>query len=263
MKNILVTGAAGGMGKAICESLIRKGYKVYGMDYREDDTVKADKFYRCDVTDTDSVKEVFEKVKEETDSLDAIVHTAGIYDMDSLIEMDEERFIRIFDINVFGVYRINKIFFPLMHKGSRIIVTSSELAPLDPLPFNGLYGITKTTLEKYAFSLRMETNLLGIPVSIIRPGAVKTGLLNISTTAIDKFVDRTELYKTMAQRFKKIVDSVESKHVEPERIAEKVLSALESKSPKYIYNINRNPLLWLLDALPPKLQVEIIGMILK
>ncbi len=263
MKKVLVTGASGGMGKAICSLLTDKGYKVYGMDYRADDTVKAEKFWQCDVTDTDSVKEVYEKLKEETDSLDAIVHTAGIYDMDSLIEMDEERFIRIFDINVFGVYRINKVFFPLMHKGSRIVVTSSELAPLDPLPFNGLYGITKTTLEKYAFSLRMETNLLGIPVSIIRPGAVKTGLLNISTTAIDKFVDRTELYTSMAKRFKKIVDSVESKHVEPERIAEKVLSALESKSPKYIYNINRNPLLRLLDALPAKVQVEVIGMILK
>ncbi|MBR5438211.1 MAG: hypothetical protein IKV21_04755, partial [Clostridia bacterium] len=151
----------------------------------------------------------------------------------------------------------------LMKKGSRIVITSSELAPLDPLPFNGLYGITKTTLEKYAFSLRMETNLLGMPVSIIRPGAVKTGLLNISTTAIDKFVDRTELYKNMAVRFKKIVDSVETRNVKPEVIAEKVLSALESRRPKYIYNINRNPLLRLLDFLPDKMQVEIIGMILK
>ena len=109
----------------------------------------------------------------------------------------------------------------------------------------------------------METNLLDIPVSIIRPGAVKTGLLNISTTAIDKFVDRTELYKNMAVRFKKIVDSVETRNVKPEVIAEKVLSALESKTPKYVYNINRNPLLRLLDFLPDKMQVEIIGMILK
>ncbi len=263
MKKVLVTGASGGMGKAICSLLTDKGYKVYGIDYREDDPVKADKFWQCDVTDTDSVKEVYEKIKSETDSLDAIVHTAGIYDMDSLIEMDEERFKRIFDINVFGVFRINKIFFPLMHNGSRIVITSSELAPLDPLPFNGIYGITKTTLEKYAFSLRMETNLLGIPVSIIRPGAVKTGLLNMSTTALEKFVGRTELYKCNAERFQKIVDSVESKNISPEKIAEKVLDALGSKSPKYIYNINRNPLLRLLNALPPKVQVDVIGMILK
>lgn len=263
MKHILVTGATGGMGKAICESLIKKGYKVYGIDYRKSDDIDNVEFYECDVTDTESVKEVFESIKSKTDRLDGIVHTAGIYDMDSLIEMPEERFIRIFDINVFGVFRINKIFAPMLTKGSRIVITSSELAPLDPLPFNGIYGITKATLEKYAFSLRMETNLLGIPVSIIRPGAVKTGLLGASTQAIDRFVSNTQLYKSTSTRFKKIVDSVESRNITPDKIADKVLEALESKTPKYVYKINRNPLLLLLNSLPDRLQVDIIGMILK
>ncbi len=263
MKNILVTGATGGMGKAICKSLINKGYNVYGIDYREAEAVDGLTFFNCDVTDMNSVKNVFDKIREETDSLAAIVHTAGIYNMDSLLEMDEKSFERIFDINLFGVFRINKVFAPMLSKGSRIIITSSELAPLDPLPFNGIYGITKSALEKYAFSLRMETNLLGIPVSVIRPGAVKTGLLNASTQAIGKFVEKTELYKCNAVKFSKIVDSVESKNIEPERIADKVIDALESKNPKYIYNINRNPLLRILNALPDKAQVSIIGLILK
>ena len=263
MKNILVTGAAGGMGKAICESLIRKGYKVYGREYRKNDDTDGVEFFECDVTDTESIEKVYEKIKADTDRIDGIVHTAGIYDMDSLIEMDEKRFISIFDINVFGVFRINKIFAPMLKKGSRIIITSSELAPLDPLPFNGIYGITKSTLEKYAFSLRMETNLLGVPVSIIRPGAVKTGLLSASTQAIERFVNNTKLYKCNASKFKKIVDSVESRNITPDKIAEKVLSALEEKNPKYVYNINRNPLLRLLDSLPDKAQVNILGLILK
>ena len=263
MKNIIVTGAAGGMGKAICESLIRKGYKVYGIDYRKSNDIDGVEFFECDVTDTESIEKVYEKIKADTDRIDGIVHTAGIYDMDSLIEMDEKRFIRIFDINVFGVFRINKIFASMLKKGSRIIITSSELAPLDPLPFNGIYGITKSTLEKYAFSLRMETNLLGVPVSIIRPGAVKTGLLGASTQAIERFVNNTKLYKCNASKFKKIVDSVESRNITPDKIAEKVLSALEDKNPKYVYNINRNPLLRLLDSLPDKAQVNILGLILK
>lgn len=263
MKNILVTGATGGMGKAICESLTKKGYKVYGIDYRKTDDTDGIDFFECDVTDTKSVEKVYEEIKKQIDRLDGIVHTAGIYDMDSLIEMDEERFIRIFDINVFGVFRINKIFAPMLTKGSRIIITSSELAPLDPLPFNGIYGITKATLEKYAFSLRMETNLLGIPVSVIRPGAVKTSLIGASNIAIERFVSNTKLYKTNSKRFKKIVDSVQSRNITPDKIADKVLAALEDKSPKYIYNINRNPLLLLLNSLPDKMQVDIIGMILK
>lgn len=263
MKNILVTGAAGGMGKSICKMLTDKGYTVFGLDYVvKDDVVCAD-FFQCDVTDTASIEAVYEKIKEKVYVLDAIVHTAGIYDLDSLIEMDEARFTRIFDINVFGVFRINKIFMPLLRKYSRIIITSSELAPLDPLPFTGIYGITKATLEKYAFSLRMETNLLEIPVSIIRPGAVDTGLIGVSTTALDKFVKNTKLYSCNAKRFKGIVDSVESRKITPDRIAEKVLLAIESKTPKYVYKINRNPLLLLLNMLPQRLQVFAIGLVLK
>lgn len=263
MKNILVTGATGGMGKEICKKLIKEGYNVYGIDYRENEVIEGLKFFNCDVTDTASIEAAYESIREDIEKLDAVVHTAGIYDMNSLIEMSEEAFKRIFDINFFGVFRVNKIFSSLMTEGSRIIITTSELAPLDPLPFTGIYGITKSVLEKYAFSLRMETNLLGIPVVIIRPGAVDTGLIDMSTRALDKFVSNTGLYKCNAGRFKKIVDSVESRKIPAVRIADKVLTALEAKNPRYVYNINRNPLLKILNALPDKLQVEIIGLILK
>lgn len=263
MNNILVTGATGGMGKAICKRLVSYGYTVYGLDYREGDLDSSVKFYTCDVTKTDSINAVFDSIKEECMHLDAIVHTAGVYDLDSLIEMPEERFTRIFDINLFGIYRINKIFKPMLGNGSRIIITSSELAPLDPLPFTGIYGISKAAVEKYAFSLRQEVNLLGISVSVIRPGAVKTGLLNVSTDALDRFVNSTKLYNANAKHFKKIVDSVEAKNVPPEAIADAVDAALTDKRPKYVYNINRNPLLRLLNAMPDHAQVAVIKMILK
>ena len=139
----------------------------------------------------------------------------------------------------------------------------SELACLDPLPFTGIYAVSKGALEKYAFSLRMELNLLGIDVSVIRPGAVKTGLLDVSTAALDKFCQRTELYKCNAERFKKIVDSVENKNIPAQRIADIALKILKKKNPRYVYNINRNPGLRLLSVLPDRLQVKIISLLLK
>lgn len=262
MKKVLVTGATGGMGAAICKLLVKNGYKVYGLDYKECQKIDGIEFYACDVTDTEAIENVFEKVKEDAGKLDAIVHTAGIYDLDSLVEMDEKRFKRIFDINVFGVYRVNKIFMPLLSKGSRIVITSSELAPLDPLPFTGIYAITKAAVEKYAYSLRMEMNLLGISVSVIRPGATKTPLLGDSTSALDKFIERTRIYKTNSKRFKAIVDSVEAKNVSPEKIGELAYRIISSKMPRYVYNINRNPLLLILNALPQRLQNFIIKLIL-
>ena len=75
---------------------------------------------------------------------------AGVYMLDSLVEMETESFKKIFDINVNGVFLVNKIFLPLLKKDSRILITTSELAPLDPLPFTGIYAITKSALDKYA-----------------------------------------------------------------------------------------------------------------
>lgn len=250
------------MGKAITKRLTDKGYFVYALDNRDFESGENTKKIICNVRDTESVKAAFDTVKAQCDSLFAIVHTAGVYDLDSLVEMSEERFTRIFDINLFGLYRLNKAFLPLLKKGSRIIITSSELAPLDPLPFTGIYAITKAAVEKYAYSLRMEMNLLGIKVSVIRPGATKTPLLGDSTSALDKFVENTKIYKTNSVRFKKIVDSVEAKNVSPDVIGKTVHRAIKAIMPRYVYNINRNPLLLILNALPQRLQNLIIKLIL-
>ena len=262
MKAIVVTGAAGGMGEEICKRLAADGYKVYGLDCR-DFSLENVINIRCDVSDSCDVERAVREISGSEGELYALVHTAGIYDLDSLIEMDEERFLRIFDINLFGVYRTTKAMMPLLRRGSRVLIVSSELAPLDPLPFTGIYGITKTALERYAFSLRMELNLLGITVSVIRPGAVKTSLLGDSTAALDRFTEKTEIYKYNAKRFKGIVDSVEARNVHPERVGRIAARALSSKKPRYVYNLNRNPLLRLLSFLPDRLQVWIIGLILK
>lgn len=179
------------------------------------------------------------------------------------MEISESAFQKILNINFAGVYRINKTFLPLLSPGSRIIITSSELAPLDPLPFTGIYAITKTALEKYAYSLRMELQLLGIGVSVIRPGAIRTNLLNDSTDALERFCETTAYYSCNAARFRKIVQSIEAKNVPPEHVSEIALRAATVKHPRYVYKINRNPLLLLMNLLPQKLQNKIIKMILK
>lgn len=263
MKSVLITGANGGMGKAACELLSKKGYSVYGIDVKPCNDFCGKKFFCADLSNSKEIEAVKAEIEKEDSSLFAILHFAGIYKLDSLVEMSEEEFLSIFQANLFSVYRINKIFKSMLKRGSRIVITSSELAPLDPLPFTGIYGITKAALEKYAYSLRMELNLLGIKVSVIRPGAVKTGLLNVSTDALSKFCQNTKLYSCNAQKFKKIVDNVETKNIPPQKIALIAEKALTKKRPKYVYNVNRNFLLRLLSFLPDKLQVKIISFILK
>ena len=158
-ENILVTGVMGGMGRAACERLTAFGYNVIGID-RDCHEGEAG-MYRADLCSEDSVRDVFLKIREKYDKISAIVNLAGRYDLGSLVEMDGDRIKKLFEVNFFAVCRVNRVFLPILSKGGKIIITSSELAPLDPLPFTGLYGVTKSTVEKYAFSLRMELNILG------------------------------------------------------------------------------------------------------
>lgn len=262
MKNVIVTGASGGMGKSTCELLIKNGFNVFALDFNEISIPNLN-FIKTDVTSEESIKNAFDIISKQVNNIDAIIHFAGIYKLNSLLEIKEEEFIKIFDVNLFGIYRINKMFISLLTNNSKIIITSSELAPLDPLPFTGIYAITKSAIEKYAYSLRMEVQLLGIKVCVIRPGAFDTGLLPISTKSLDDFCNNTELYKCNAQRFKQIVDSVEAKKISPIKIANLTLKILNKKNPKYVYSINRNKLLLMLNILPKRVQTKIIKSILK
>ena len=262
-KVALVTGAYGGIGLAVSKALIKNGYDVIGLDIEEREKVDNLHFYKIDITNEKSIIHAFRKIEKQYSEIDTIIHLAGIYDLNSLIEMDEEDFEKIFDINVFGVYRVNKVFIPLLKKKGKIVITTSELAPLDPLPFTGIYGITKATLDKYAYSLRMELQLLDYQVVVLRPGAIKTGLLNVSTTKLEKFTNETNLYKYNATKFKEVVDSVEAKSITPEKLADFLCKIINKKKPKYVYSINRNPFLRLLNILPKRTQNWIIKKILE
>ena len=307
--NVLVTGAAGGMGRAVCELLSRQGYGVWGIDLPErlpepapqagpDSRPKGagerpaqvsaarpgaaetalpepaetepalpsgrpGRYLSADVTDPASLEAAREQIAREAGTLGAIVHMAGIYRLDSLIEMPEAELHRVFEVNFFGVCRVNQLFLSLLGPKSRILITTSELAPLDPLPFTGVYAVSKAALEKYAFSLRMEVQLLGHSVVVIRPGAVKTGLLAVSTEGLERFCQNTKLYPCNAARFRAIVNKVETRSVPPAAVAKKVLSALRARRPRLVYNLNRNPGLRLLHLLPDRLQTALIGRILK
>ena len=270
MGKYLVTGACGGMGSAVVRMLSEAGHTVYALDRVIRETALGDgtegigiRYFRVDLTDRQDLERVTEEIRKETDVLDGIVHTAGVYDLNSLIEMPEEDFLRDFNVNLFGTFRVNQTFSGMLKPGSRIVIVSSELAPLHPLPFTGVYAVTKAAVEKYAETLRMEVQLLKIKVAVVRPGAVNTGMLPESERKLDGFVSNTKYYSVNATRFRKIVGKVEAKHVPPEKVALVIRKALTARRPKLTYKVNRNPLLLLLNALPKRLQLFVIRKILE
>ena len=261
--DILVTGAYGGMGRAVVRALREGGARVFALDLTVGEAEEGVVPIAVDVTSEESVAAAVEAVRAHTDSLFAILHFAGIYMLDSLVEMESCEFRRILDVNFYGAYLVNRAFSPFLSEGGRILITTSELAPLDPLPFTGVYAVTKAALDKYAYALAMELQLRGITVSVLRAGAVNTGMLGASTDALDRFCERTQLYSCNAARFRRIVNRVEARCVPPEAIAAKTVKILKKRRPRFVYTINRNPLLLLLNLLPKRLQLFAIRRILR
>ena len=264
MKDVLITGGASGMGRATALKLAQNGYRVFSCDINEAENVPGVVQLKVDVRDTKSIENALQKVREYTDKLDAVISFAGIIMMNSLIEIEEEEFIKIFDINLFGVYRINKIFFPLVQKGQgKVIITTSELAENKVLPFNAIYAITKKALDAYAQGLTMELGLLGIPVVTLRPGAVKTPILDDSNKEMNKMNEKTVLYSEMINNFKHIVDKEQGGSVPPEEIADLVLQILSKKNTKLVYTKNVSAKLKMLNLVPGKMQIKILKSMLK
>lgn len=265
MKYALITGAASGMGKATALKLAQNGYHVFACDIKKNnEELKNITQLEVDVTNTKSIQKAYEYIKSKTEKLDAVINFAGIIMMNSLLEISEEDFLKIFNVNVFGAYRINKVFFQLLQKGKgKIFITTSELAPNKILPFNAIYSITKKSLDAYAQGLTMELGLLDIPVITLRPGAVETPIIADSSKEMENLNNNTQLYKNTITKFKHIVDKEQGKTISPDKIANLVYKILNKKRPKHIYSKNVSAKLKLLNIVPAKLQIKLFKMILK
>ncbi len=265
MKYALITGGASGMGRATALKLAQNGWQVFSCDIKtNDEEVENIVQLKVDVRNIESIKEAYKTVSSKTDKLDALINFAGIIIMNSLIEISEEDFVKIFDVNLFGTYRVNKVFFPLVKNGNgRVIITTSELAPNKILPFNAIYAISKKALDAYAQGLTMELGLLNIPVITLRPGAVETPILKDSNKEMEELNANTELYKNTITKFKSIVDKEQGGAIPASKIADLVLKVLNKKRPKHIYSKNASKKLKLLSIVPTKLQLKIFKMILR
>lgn len=262
--DILLVGGAGGLGCAISAYLAERGYRVFSCDigtaHCTHENVVA---LKTDITDSASIQETFETVSGMSDGLDAIISIAGVYVMASFIEIAEEKLAHIIDVNVMGVYRINKAFLPLLNKGGRIIVTTSELAGQKPLPFNGIYAMTKSALQCYADSLRLELQLLGIKVITIKPGAFDTNMVTSAHEQAKQMCENTTLYKMGTKRFMSIMQSKTGTAKDPKELAKVFYKALTSKRPRMTYYKNAGLGLKMYSALPRRAQAFAIRQILK
>lgn len=259
--NILITGAASGIGRAVAKRALGDGHTVYALDAARIDGLEAECF-TADITDAESLGAVSAALTDRGIKLDCIVAAAGVHAMASLVEGDFAKAERLININLTGTMRTVRELHPLLAERGRIIIITSEVATLSPLPFNGLYSISKCALESYAQALRQELNLLGQRVITVRPGAIETPLAGGSIKATEELAEKTVLYKKQAARFSGIAKRFMGKPISPDKLSKLILKAATAKHPRLAYNKHRSAGLLLLNLLPKRAQCAVIKLLL-
>lgn len=240
-KTILITGASSGFGKFTALDLINKGYTVYGAARRVeqmDDLVKAGGHaLKMDVTQEASVIEGVDKLIEEQGKIDVLVNNAGYGAYNFIETADIEQMKRMYDVNVWGTIRLCQAVLPHMRhaKGGKIINLSSVAGRMS-VAFMGLYASSKHAIEAISDALRQEVGRFGIAVSIIEPGAFRTGF---EDKVYDELKDANiqEPYKAIADKFLPQLKEIYDKAPTPEPVVEAIISAIESSDPKTRYPV--------------------------
>lgn len=263
-KYVLLTGANGGIGKQTLIHLLKAGYKVISFDIKNNNISDLDAtFIKCDVTSLDDINNAYEFIKGITNEVFAIINTVGIFMMQSVIEGKITDFEKIFDVNFFGVYKFNKIMFPLLKKGSRIINLTSEVAKYSPQPFQGYYNISKIALDNYNDVLRRECNYLGIKVIKVQSGSMATPLLKTADNEFNEMVEGSERFKEPLTKLKYIMDRELQKSNNPEIIAKLLVKILNKKHPRIRYRKKNSFALSFMGHLPEKWQDNIYKRVIK
>lgn len=257
MRYALVTGATSGLGKEIAIRLSESGWCVFACGRNEKALVEIKKTTYChplkmDVVDQDSINEALEEVSKVTDHLDAIINFSGIQKMSSLIEGDINIIKQSLDVNLLGMARVNKTFFPLIKKcNGRIINCSSECGWMTPQPFNGSYTLSKYAVEAYNDSLRRELMFLDIPVIKIQPGSFKTAMHGKTLDSFDKLINSTKMYREVLEKMKGMM-LIELKMAnEPQALIEAVMKAVNDPHPRQKYRVKNSPLLEVIEVMHP------------
>lgn len=226
MKNALITGATGGIGRAAARKLAENGYQlalIYGSNHKGAEALAEElsaitrvKTYGMDFADPGSYDHRLSEILKDFGSFEVLIHGAGISHRNLFHEMSEQQFEDLLNINVKPLYYITRKIIPAMiENGKGSILSISSIWGSHAASMEVAYAMTKGALEQFTKSLASELSHMNIRVNAIAPGGVDTNLLsNLSVEEKSDFIADIP-FKRLAQ---------------PEEIADLILFLLEKGS---------------------------------
>ena len=183
----VVTGASRGIGAAVTERLVKRGWTVVAIS-RSVTGAAADPESSArlspgrlvpvalDVTDEDSIRPAVERIEREIGPIDLLVNNAGYGLRGSIEDVSVGSIRSAFEVNVFALIAMTQAVLPAMRgrRRGRIVNISSVQGEV-VIPVSGVYGASKFAVEAVSDALRMELQPWSIDVVLVQPGPVKTG----------------------------------------------------------------------------------------
>ncbi|MBM9510644.1 SDR family NAD(P)-dependent oxidoreductase [Actinacidiphila acididurans] len=197
-RSVLVTGATGGLGRAVVRRLAAEGWTVHAGVRRDPgadlspwrttaDRSRTEGPYAgeirpvvFDVTDEASVRAAAERIGGR---LDALVNSAGLITQGFWEQVPDEALRRQFEVNVTGLMTVTRAMLPALRATGGRVVNIGALSSLVALPYFGPIAASKAALASLSDSLRLELRHQGVTVSLVEPGAMDTEIFERAEAA--------------------------------------------------------------------------------
>jgi len=178
-KTILITGAAGGIGRATVNLFTEKGWRVIGVDRSDygEGFPASGLFIRSDISHPEDMQSIFEKARGFADSLDALVNNAALQVAKPLIETTVEEWDAVMHANLRSVFLGVKLAYPLLKSGGGAIVNVSSVHAIQTSANIAAYAASKGGMLALTRAMAIEFAPDNIRANAILPGAVDTPML--------------------------------------------------------------------------------------
>jgi len=254
----LITGAASGIGKALAETLSRRGCVVVAADRDLEPAQEVAKAMQregrvasatlLDVRDLARFQETVSQTFETHGRLDFLFNNAGVGSGGEVINSTIEDWRAVIEVNLFGVIHGVLAAYPLMRRqGFGHIVNTASMAGLIASPLTASYSTTKHAVVGFSKALRSEAACAGVRVSVLCPGAVRTPLLEGGLHGI---LGRENLGEAERKAMREFFERL--RPMEPSRFAEAALDAVARNKPIIVVPSWWRALWWI-DRVSPSL----------
>lgn len=240
---VLVTGASSGIGRKITETLASKGYFVYAGARKAEDLAALSRIpnvqsVRLDVTVPGDIAAAVETVRKGGRGLHGVVNNAGIAIVAPLIDVEEKELASLFDVNVFGPYRITKAFAPLIIESKGRVVTISSISGILSGPFFGPYSMSKHAVEAYGDALSVEMARYGVRVSLIEPGNYRSEIGRNTMAQVETALARLRgtPFEEQMRGMVRAMGAYDN-YPEPDSVAAAAMHALFDPNPRMRYMV--------------------------